>query len=78
MLWGLLFKLILFPAFIFVLYFMILNQRGETVQIAFLEAAMAPMITAAIIGKAAQARFEYGMPGMMPGIRDMGAGGMSE
>ena len=28
---------------------MILNQRGETVQIAFLEAAMAPMITAAII-----------------------------
>ena len=49
LLWGLLFKLVLFPAFIFVLYFMILNQRGETVQIAFLEAAMAPMITAAII-----------------------------
>lgn len=49
LLWGLLFKLILFPAFIFVLYFMILNQRGETVEIAFLEAAMAPMITAAII-----------------------------
>jgi len=47
--WGLLFKLILFPAFIFVLYFIILNQRGETVEIAFMEAAMGPMITAAII-----------------------------
>jgi len=49
LLWGLLFKLILFPAFIFVLYFIVLKQRGETVEIAFLEAAMAPMITAAII-----------------------------
>ena len=47
--WGLLFKLILFPAFIFVLYFIVLKQRGETVEIAFLESAMAPMITAAII-----------------------------
>lgn len=49
LLWGLLFKLILFPAFIFVLYFILLKQRGETVEIAILEAAMAPMITAAII-----------------------------
>ncbi|MBV2165214.1 MAG: AEC family transporter, partial [Kaistella sp.] len=49
LLWGLLFKLILFPAFIFVLYFIVLKQCGETVEIAFLEAAMAPMITAAII-----------------------------
>src|SRR5690606_22183963 len=47
--WGLLFKLMLFPAFIFVLYFIILNQRGETIEIAFMEAAMGPMITAAII-----------------------------
>ena len=52
--WGLLFKLILFPAFIFVLYFIVLNQRGETVEIAFLESAMAPMITAAIIASTHQ------------------------
>lgn len=47
--WGLLFKLILFPALIFVLYFIILKQRGEIIEISFLESAMAPMITAAII-----------------------------
>lgn len=47
--WGLLFKLILFPAVIFVLYFILLKQRGEMIEIAFLESAMAPMITAAII-----------------------------
>ncbi|MBU4539450.1 MAG: AEC family transporter [Weeksellaceae bacterium] len=47
--WGLLFKLILFPALIFVLYFVILKQRGETAEISFLESAMAPMITASII-----------------------------
>ena len=47
--WGLLFKLILFPAFVFVLYFIILKQRGEMIEISFLESAMAPMITAVII-----------------------------
>lgn len=52
--WGLFFKLMLFPAFIFVLYFIIFNQRGEAVEIAFLEAAMAPMITAAIIASTHQ------------------------
>lgn len=47
--WGLLFKLILFPAVIFVLYFILFKQKGEMIEIAFLESAMAPMITAAII-----------------------------
>lgn len=47
--WGLLFKLILFPSFVFVLYFIILKQRGEMIEISFLESAMAPMITAVII-----------------------------
>ena len=47
--WGLFFKLLLFPAIIFILYFLILKQRGEMIEIAFLESAMAPMITAAII-----------------------------
>lgn len=46
---GLLFKLILFPLFVFVLYFLILKQCGEMIEIALMEAAMAPMITAAII-----------------------------
>ncbi|MBF8456772.1 AEC family transporter [Kaistella sp. G5-32] len=47
--WGLLFKLILFPTVIFVLYFILFKQKGEMIEIAFLESAMAPMITAAII-----------------------------
>lgn len=46
---GLLFKLIIFPLVIFVLYFLILNQRGEMIEISLMEAAMAPMITAAIL-----------------------------
>ena len=50
--WGLLFKLILFPACIFNLYFVILKQRGEMIEIAFLESAMGPMVTAAIIASA--------------------------
>lgn len=64
--WGLFFKLILFPAFIFVLYFIILKQRGKTVEIAFLEAAMAPMITAAII--ASTHRLEPKLCNLMVGI----------
>ncbi|WP_373708424.1 AEC family transporter [Kaistella sp.] len=50
--WGLLFKLILFPTFIFTLYFLILKQRGEMIEISFLESAMGPMVTAAIIASA--------------------------
>ena len=49
---GLLFKLILFPIFIFILYFLILKQSGKTIEISLIEAAMAPMITAAIIASA--------------------------
>ena len=50
--WALLFKLILFPAVIFILYFFILKQRGEMIEAAFLESAMGPMVTAAIIAAA--------------------------
>lgn len=49
---GLLFKLILFPLIIFLLYFILLKQSGDTVEISLMEAAMAPMITAAIIASA--------------------------
>ena len=52
LLWGLLFKLIIFPSIIFVLYFLILKQRGEIIEISFLESAMGPMVTAAIIASA--------------------------
>lgn len=64
--WGLLFKLILFPAVIFVLYFFIFNQRGQIIEIAFLESAMAPMITAAII--ASTHRLEPKLCNLMVGI----------
>jgi len=50
--WGLLFKLMLFPAFIFAFYFIILKQSGEMIEISLLESAMAPMITAGIIAAA--------------------------
>ena len=50
--WALLFKLILFPAVIFILYFLILKQRGQMIEVAFLESAMGPMVTAAIIAAA--------------------------
>lgn len=46
---GLLFKLIIFPLTIFILYFLILKQSGEMIEISLMEAAMAPMITAAIL-----------------------------
>lgn len=49
--WGLFFKLILFPCVIFVLYFLIFKQSGTIVEISLMEAAMAPMITAAIIAQ---------------------------
>lgn len=50
--WALLFKLVLFPAVIFILYFLILKQRGEIIEVAFLESAMGPMVTAVIIAAA--------------------------
>lgn len=47
--WGLLFKLIVSPLIIFLLYKFVFMQNGEMIEISILEAAMAPMITAAII-----------------------------
>jgi predicted permease len=49
LLWGLLFKLIIFPLIILIIYKFIFHQSGEMIEISILEAAMAPMITAAII-----------------------------
>lgn len=47
--WGLLFKLIIYPLIILIVYKFIFHQSGEMIEISILEAAMAPMITAAII-----------------------------
>ncbi|MGI9526570.1 MAG: AEC family transporter [Weeksellaceae bacterium] len=46
---GLGFKLILFPAIVFIVYFIVLQQLGSIIEITFIESAMAPMITAGII-----------------------------
>jgi hypothetical protein len=46
---GLLFKLIITPAFFYLLYKIILNGKGMAIEVAILESAMAPMITGAII-----------------------------
>ena len=46
---GLFFKLIIYPLIILVLYKFVFHQSGDVIDICILEAAMAPMITAAII-----------------------------
>ena len=46
---GLFYKLLIAPAFLFLLYVVILQQRSEVIQVALLESAMAPMITGCIL-----------------------------
>ncbi|MGB8929668.1 MAG: AEC family transporter [Anaeromyxobacteraceae bacterium] len=46
---GLLFKLVLGPALIFLLYVVLLRDGGTGIRVTIFEAAMAPMITAGII-----------------------------
>jgi len=46
---GLFFKLIVTPAIFFVLYKMILQGKGLAIDVSIMEAAMAPMITSAIL-----------------------------
>ena len=46
---GLLFKMILAPAALFLIYFFIAHERGLIFNITIFEAAMPPMITAAIV-----------------------------
>ena len=46
---GLLYKLILTPALIYLLYVVILQQHSKVIQVAIMESAMAPMITACIL-----------------------------
>lgn len=46
---GLFFKLIITPAFFYLLYILILGQSGKSIDVSIMEAAMAPMITASIL-----------------------------
>ena len=46
---GLLFKLLIFPAFFYFFYVLILKQKGIMIQVSIIEAAMAPMITGAVL-----------------------------
>lgn len=46
---GLLFRLILAPLIIMILYVFIFNQRSEAIKVTIIEIAMAPMITGAIL-----------------------------
>ncbi|MCB0765622.1 MAG: AEC family transporter [Flavobacteriales bacterium] len=46
---GLVYKLLLAPALIFLLYVVMLDGTGKVVRVSVLESAMAPMITAAIL-----------------------------
>ena len=46
---GLAFKLVIGPLLIFVLFVMLLGQRGPVIQVTVFEAAMGPMIGAAIV-----------------------------
>ena len=49
---GLLFKLVIYPLIILIIYKFLLHQNNDVIDICILEAAMAPMITAAIIAAA--------------------------
>jgi predicted permease len=46
---GLLYKLILTPAIIYLLYVVIFDQHSQMIQVSLMEAAMAPMISSSII-----------------------------
>ena len=49
--WGLIYKLLLAPLVIAILFVVILHQRSEAMRITIFEAAMGPMITGAILAR---------------------------
>lgn len=66
---GLLYKLMLIPALIYVLYVVILHQRSEMMNVILMETAMAPNITASILAttyglkpRLASMMIGYGIP----------------
>ncbi|MFL9843694.1 AEC family transporter [Flavobacterium rhizosphaerae] len=63
---GLLFKLIITPLVIFILYYWVFGHSGQAMHVSVLEAAMPPMITAAILASANGLKPK--LAGMMIGI----------
>ena len=63
---GLLYKLVLMPALLFLLYKIILGADGVAIDASLMQAAMAPMITAAIL--ASTHRLKPRLAGMMIGV----------
>lgn len=63
---GLFYKLLLMPAVFFILYKTLLGGKGIEIDVAIMEAAMAPMITAAILASAHGLKPR--LAGMMIGI----------
>ncbi len=63
---GLFFKLIIMPAFFFILYKTVLGAGGLQIDVSVMEAAMAPMITATIL--AASHGLKPRLAGMMVGV----------
>jgi malate permease and related proteins len=63
---GLLYKLILMPAILFLLYKIVLGGEGLEIDVSIMEAAMAPMITAAIL--ASSHGLKPRLAGMMIGV----------
>ncbi|MCL6461370.1 MAG: AEC family transporter [Flavobacterium micromati] len=66
---GLLYKLVLTPAFIYLLYVVILQQDSKAIEVTIMESAMAPMITASILAsshglkpKLSSMMIGYGIP----------------
>ena len=63
---GLFFKLMIMPAFFFVLYKILLKGQGIETEVSIMEAAMAPMITASIL--ASSHGLKPRLSGMMIGV----------
>src|SRR4030065_2967052 len=63
---GLLFKLILAPAALYIIYFFITQERGLIFDITIFESAMPPMITAAIV--ATEFKLNKELAAMLVGI----------
>ena len=63
---GLFFKLMVIPTFFFVIYKLVLKQQGIAINTCIMEAAMAPMITSAIL--ASSHGLKPRLAGMMIGV----------
>jgi predicted permease len=63
---GLLFKLLLIPSFVYMIYVILLNGSGKEISVTIFEAAMGPMITGGIV--AIQYNLDSKLATMMMGV----------